>query len=340
MRSLRALLPLSILALGLVPVGASAGTVTIKLGTLAPEGSPWHKRVLSLAERWKKASDGTVELKVYPGGVAGNEGDMVRKMRIGQLHAAAITGIGLGEIHRSTIALQIPMVMQSWEELDYVRDKIGPEIAGEMEKAGFVVLNWGDAGWVHFFSKSAAITSEDYRKLKLFVPAGDPAAEKAWRKASFNPVPLSTTDVLSALQTGMVDAFQTTALFALSSQWFGLSKQMVKVNWSPLNGAMVISKKQWDKIDPKYREALLKISREEGEALRNEVRAMSDKAVQAMVERGLKVVEPDAAATAGWQKTAELAYPEVRGPVVPEHYFDEVRRLVSEYRAKPRAAGP
>jgi TRAP-type transport system periplasmic protein len=313
---------------------AWAGPVQIKVGTLAPEGSVWVKRLQVMAERWKKASEGTVELKIYPGGVAGDEGDMVRKMRIGQLHAAMITGIGLGSINRATIGLQVPMLIQSWEELDYIRERVGPEIAKEMESSGFVVLNWGDAGWVHFFSTKPAKTPDEYKKMKLFTYAGDASAEKAWRKSGFQPVPLSTTDVMSGLQTGMVESFQTTSLFALTSQWFTLAKNMLKVNWAPLNGATVISKKQWEKVDPKYREELLKIAAEEGAELRKEVRALSDNATQEMTKRGLQVAEPDAALVESWRKTAELAYPDIRGQVVPEKYFDEIQRLAKEFRSK------
>jgi len=311
----------------------AADKVVIKLGTLAPEGSEWHNALVKIGQRWKTASEGNVELKIYPGGVAGDEGDMVRKIRIGQLHAATITGIGLGTIHRSTIALQIPMLIQSWEELDYIRTKLGPELEKELEAAGFVVNSWGDAGWVHFFSTKPGKTPDDFRPMKLFVWTGDPEAERVWRHSKFTPIALASTEVLPALQTGMVEAFQTAPLFALTSQWYKSAKNMVKINWAPLNGATIISKKQWEKIDPKYRAELLKISREEGETLKLAVRRMSDKAIDSMVERGLVVTVPDAATIELWRKTAELAYPEVRGKVVPEHYFDEVQRLAKEYRA-------
>ncbi len=320
------------LGLGLPSVAMAAGKVQIKLGTLAPEGSEWHKTLVRMGQRWAAAAPG-VELKIFAGGVAGDEGDMVRKTRIGQLHAATVTNVGLGSISKATMALQIPMTVQSWDELDYVRDKMGPALEKELDDAGYVVLNWGDAGWVHFFGTAPVTTPDDLRKLKLFVWTGDPAAEKAWRTANFNVVPLSSTDVLPGLKTGMVQAFQTTPVFALSSQWFESGKNMVQVNWSPLNGATVVTKKQWEKIDPAQRDALMKIAREEGNTLKVAIRKMSDGAIASMVSRGLKVTVPDAATIAAWQKTAEVSYPEIRGKVVPEKHFDEVLRLVKEYRA-------
>src|SRR3990170_2109111 len=83
---------------------------------------------------------------------------MIRKMRVGQIQAAAITGIGLAYLERSFYALHIPMMYASDEEFDYVRDRYAPVLERKLEEKGFIVLNWGDAGWVHFFSKSPVTT--------------------------------------------------------------------------------------------------------------------------------------------------------------------------------------
>jgi TRAP-type transport system periplasmic protein len=323
---------LSIAALAALPGTASAKDVKIKLGTLAPEGSPWHNIVKRMGQKMKEMSGGKVTLVIYAGGVAGDEGEMVRKMRLGQLHAATITNIGLSKITRASIALQVPMMIQSYEELDYVRDHIGPKLAVEIEKNGFVVLSWGDAGWVHFFSKEPAVHPDDFKKLKFFVWNGDPESENAWKKAGFRTVPLSSTDVLSSLSSGLVDSFSTTPLYAETGQWYTHAKYMVAINWTPLNGATIVTKKQWEEIDPELRTKLSAIAKEEGVALNEEVRRIGDKSIKAMTDRGLKVTVPDQKTIEEWQKTAESAYSEIRGKVVPEEYFDEVQRLVKEYR--------
>lgn len=327
-----------LLGLALVLAGpeADAKEIKIKLGTLAPEGSPWHNIIKRMGQRMKEASGGTVTLTTFAGGVAGDEGDMVRKMRVGQLHAATITGIGLSRVTRASIALQIPMMIESYEELDYIRDKIGPKIAAEMEKNGFVVLNWGDAGWVHFFSKTPAKLPDDYRKQKMFIWSGDPESVNAYKSIKFTVVPLSATDVLSGLKTGLVDWFATTPLYAETSQWFTVCNQMLKLNWTPLNGATIVSKAKWNEIEPGLREKLKVIALEEGAALNKEVRTFGDRSIKAMVDRGLKVIEPDAKVVDEWRKLAASAHPEIRGKVVPEEYFDEVARLSKEYRAKKK----
>lgn len=323
-------------ALTTAPEVAEAGELKIKLGTLAPEGSPWHNFLIRMGQRFKTASKGSVELKIYPGGVAGDEGDMIRKMRIGQLHAATMTGVGLGKIHRSTVALQIPMMIESYDELDYVRERITPKIEAEIGAGGFVVLNWGDAGWVHFFSKTPAAGPEDFKKFKMFVWSGDPEAERAWKSAKFSPIPMSATDVLSGLQTGLIECFATTPLYALSSQWFGAAKHMVEVNWAPLSGATIVSRSIWEKIDAPVRVELERIAKEEGLVIRDEVRQLGPKAVKAMVDRGLTVRTLDTTTTEAWRKTAYAGYADIRGRVVPEAYFDEVERLTKEFRDKSK----
>lgn len=337
MRNPKMILPM--LAAGALVLGSAglsrpayAKKVKIKLGTLAPKGSAWFNRLSAAAARVKKETNGKVKIKIYPGGVLGDESDMVRKMRIGQLHAAMITGVGLGSIDRSFYALQTPMMIQSYEELDYVRDRIGPKIAGELEKKGFKVLGWGDVGWIHFFSKSPDKTVSDYQKRKLFVWSGDPGAVDAWKAAGFDPVPLSTTDVMASLQSGLINTFGTSPLYALSNQWFGLAKHMVKVNWSPMNGAIVIGEKKWKKIPAEHHDAILRIFAEEGRKMQLEVRKLGDKAIKAMTDRGLSVHQPSAAEVAKWRAAAEAAHPTLRGKVIPAQYFDGVKNLVAEYR--------
>ena len=226
------------------------------------------------------------------------------------------------------------MLFESWDQLDYVRDRFGPTIERELGAEGFVVLMWGDAGWVHKFARTPATSPKDYMALKMFVRSGDPNAEKLWRAAGFDVIALSSTDVLTALKTGMLDAVGTTPLFALSSQWFGITNHMTKINWSPLNGATVVSRKKWDKIPAGVQAKLLKIAREEGQAMIREVRAVNDKAIAAMVARGLVVHEPTPEVVRAWRDAAKKAYPAIRGQVVPKHHFDEVVRLAAEYREK------
>ena len=149
-----------------------ASALTIKLGTLAPEGSPWYNIIRDMADAIKEETGGKIRFRIYPGGVAGDDPDMVRKLRIGQLHAAVLSGTGLYDIAPETQALMMPMMLASYEEFDYVMTRIAPKLEAILESKGFKVLNWGDAGWLHFFTQTPVVRPDDLRPLRLFAWTG------------------------------------------------------------------------------------------------------------------------------------------------------------------------
>lgn len=332
---------LAALAAAVLTVGPALSAVTITMGTVAPTDSPWHKVLKQMGEDWKAASNDQVRLKILADGSLGDELAMVQKMRAGVLQAVAISGAGLPEIEPDVMALQVPMMFDSYEELDYVRDKIAPQLEAAIEAKGFVVLNWGDAGWIHFFSKNPARTLDDFRKTKLYIVAGDAKAETLYKAAGFKPVPLASTDILPMLQTGVIDAFDVPPLFALSGQFFGLAKNMSDIRWAPLVGATIVSKRAWDRVPPELRPKLLEAARVAGDKFRNEIRNLSEQAVGEMEKRGLTVVKTTPAERAAWQKEAEAIWPKLRGAYVSGDLFEQVKKLRDAYRAgaAPKPAG-
>jgi TRAP-type C4-dicarboxylate transport system substrate-binding protein len=316
-----------------VPNAEPSDTVTIRLGTLAPEGSPWHDVLLEMNETWRKISHGKVSLKIYSG-VLGDEVEMIRKMNRRQLQAVAISGAALPRIERGVSCFQIPMMLDSYEELDYVRDRIGLRLERMFEERGYVVLNWSDAGWVHFFSKKPVAIPDDLRNLKLLTSAGDPETEKLYRDFDFRVVPLPYTDVLISLETGLIEAVQGPPLYAMLDQWFGLASNMTDLKWTPLVGATVIRKDTWERIPSEWRNEMLRAARDAGSRLRSTIRKLGDDAVGEMQKRGLNVVTLDASEMRSWRREADAAYPKLRGEYAPEELFDEVRRLRDEFRAR------
>lgn len=309
---------------------------TIKFGTLAPEGSPWYNIFRDMAQAWKEMTGGRIRFRIYPGGVAGDDPDMVRKMRVGQLHAAMLSGAGLSQIAPEIQALQMPMMLASYDELDYVRDRLAPKLEAVLEAKGFKVLNWGDAGWVHFFTQRPVVHPEDLKSLRLFVWSGDTAYVDAWKDAGYRPVPLAATEIHTALQSGLINAFSTTPIAALSFQWFGSAKHMTDLKWAPLVGATVISARKWRQLPDDVRPLLLRSAREAGARIRRETRKLGDDAVEVMKKHGLVVhhVPPDV--VADWQRSFLAGYPKLVGKVVPAEMVAEVERLRNEYRASRR----
>ena len=223
---------------------AAAAPVSIKLATLVPGGSVWDKALKSMGSGWKRETEGRVSLRIYPGGVAGDEPDVLRKMRIGQLHAGTFTVRGLIEIDDSFEALAIPLFYDSYDEFFYVLRKVEAELRKRTRAKGYELIQWGHGGWVHVFSAKPVASVDDLRKLKLFVSAGDDKVVQWWRGRGFRPVALAMTDIMTGLHTGMIELLPTTPLAALSLQWFRHTPYMLDVPLTPLIGATVISNRK------------------------------------------------------------------------------------------------
>jgi TRAP-type C4-dicarboxylate transport system substrate-binding protein len=311
----------------------------IRMGTLVPKNSPWHDILLKMGEEWSKSSGGKIELKIYPGGEQGDEPEMVQKIRIKKLQAVALSGAGLSGIDAAVTALEIPMMLSSYEELDYVREHISDRLEKGLLQHKFIVLNWGDAGWVHFFTKQPAMHPDEIRKMKLCVLQGDNSTFQLYKLNGFHPVALAATDILTGLQTGLIEAFQSPPLFALSNQWFGGAKNMLDIPFAQLVGATVIDKDVWDKIPAPIQKEMRASARTAGVALREEIRKAESNSIPMMQQFGLNVVHADAKATAEWHKLAEAIWPNLRGTLVPADLFDQVLHLRDEYRKTHPIAG-
>jgi TRAP-type C4-dicarboxylate transport system substrate-binding protein len=332
------ILAAALAAMALAGGGARAESVMVKLGTMAPDGSPWHLLLQDMGESWSSETGGKVKVKIFPGGIQGNEGDVIRKMRIGQLQAGAVSIVGLRDIDPGPQALATPGMIDSEEELAYVYERVAPVWEKRLEEKGFIVLSWGDTGWGHIFAKRPIHGPKDLDGLKVMAWSGDPGAVEAWRMVGAQPVVISVTDMLPSLSTGMIDGFATAPLLAMTARWYEQTRYMPDVKWGRLAGATIMTTKAWEKIPEGSRAKLLATAREIGRKVNVEVAKMETDSITAMKKNGLEVIEPSAAERAEWQATAEKTWPVIRGGVVPAEDFDLVKRTRDEYRAK-KAAG-
>lgn len=335
-RAAAALVALAALA---SPAPAPAQTVVVKMASIVPEGSTWHLILKEMGEKWKQASGGRVQLRLYPGGVAGDDAAVVRRMRLKTLNAALLSSLGVGEIDPSVYALQVPMMYTSEAELDYVLEKMSPRLEAALAAKGFVLLNWADGGWLHFFTQKPVTTPEDLKAMKVFSSAGDESALRVWRSAGFNPVPLPSTEITTALQTGLVTAVSVPPSAAVLLQWYTHARNMTDLRWLFLLGANVMTRETWDRIPADVQPAIKAAAVEAGRKLRAEVRGAVARDVEAMRKRGLNVVHVDDKTAALWRTTAEAAYPQIRGSVVPADAFDEAKRFRDEFRKSGGRSG-
>ena len=318
----------------LLPVASQANESQLKIGSLVPKNSLYHRQLMEIGETWKKSQAGSPRFNVFTDGSQGGEAEMVRRMRIGQLQAALLSVVGLREIEPSIAALQnLPLAFRSWEELDYVREKMRPSMERKFLDKGYVVLAWGDAGWVRFFSKQAALSPDDFKKMKFFAWGSEAEQQEIMKSLGYTPVPLEPTDILPSIQTGMINVVPSTPYFALASQIYNSAPNMLEINWAPIVGSFVITKKSWDEMTPEAQNALRTASDKAGAVIRAQARKEVEEAVDAMKKRGLQVNKPNAEQMKEWRTLSEALYPRIRGKMVPADTFDEVFAHLKTFRA-------
>jgi TRAP-type transport system periplasmic protein len=319
-------------ALALPQLGL-ADTARLRFATLVPRGSLYHRVLLEVGEAWRRAEGAQAGFTVFTDGVQGDELDIVRRMRIGQLNGAMISVVGLGAIEPGVTALQyLPLMFRSWEEVDAASQRLRPLLEQRIAERGFVVLYWGEAGWVRFFTKTPAVRPADFQRLKIFSWSGSPEQVELMRALGYQPVVLETADILPGLQTGLIDAVPVIASWALAAQIDTIAPHMLDMRWVPIVGAAVITRKAWEGITAAGQSAMREACVRAGAALRAERERADQAAIEAMRGRGLQIHAIPADAQAEWQQLVARSYPRIRGSMVPADTFDVVQQALTDFR--------
>lgn len=318
---------LTVLPLTAKPTLQSKKPLIVKMATLAPEGSPWHQVLLEIAQDWRLISKNKVRLRIYAGGVIGDESDMVRKMRLGQVHAAALTAEGLSYIDKGIYGLSLPTLVKNYQELDWIRSQVEPELRARYKRKGMKILAWADIGMVYWFTRDPVRTPADLKPQRIFTWAGDPHTPVLWKNAGFLPVSLSATDVLPSLQTGLIDAVSSSPLMAASSQWFGIATYMTNMPWAAMTGALLIKQEIWDQIPANLQKPLQDAVNNRTQRIFDEIRYSDAEVIEVMKANGLTVIEISAEDRQKWQEIVDEFGPILRGTLVDEAMYDRIMEL-------------
>src|SRR5882762_8681593 len=257
----------------------------IKLATVVPDGSVWDKNLKQMAEEWKQATGGRVAVTVFNGGSQGDEPTVLRKMRLDALQAAAYTAGGLGSIDGSFTVFDIPFFFESYDELNYVTDKLTPTIRKRVESKGFVLLNWGHGGWTQVFTKKPVKSLADLKRIKIYTSAGNDRMVQWFKANGFEPRAMAMTDIMTGLTTGMIEGLPTPPLAALLFQWYRQTPYMLDIGLAPVIGASVITAKAWKGIPAADRPKLLDAAVGVEKRLQVEVPKQDEAAVAEMIKR-------------------------------------------------------
>jgi TRAP-type C4-dicarboxylate transport system substrate-binding protein len=314
------------------PAPAAGGAVVFKIASIAPARSPWDKALEQVARDWERISNGAVQVKIYPGGIAGSEQDMIRKMRLGVVQGGVFSNIGLAKIDHSLMVLSLPLLFHSREEFDAVFDRVKPSFEKALEDKGFKVMLWTLAGWVNFFTKSPIAVPDDMKKLKFCVTADFPELEQVWKRMGYETVTGDTNELMIQLQSGAVSAAYLPPLVAASGQYFALIPHMFSTSLAPLVGGLLLSDRAWAAVPAEFRQPFLEAVAAAARGLYEETMRLEADAVKMMKDNGLAVHDPAPGSIGQWREAAARAIEQLIGPVFSKEIYDRIHGYVLEYR--------
>jgi TRAP-type transport system periplasmic protein len=329
----------SVLALLLVPLAAPlvarAEPLTIKVATLAPSGSSWAKSMEQWGGDVEKGTNGRVTVKFFETGEQGDERDVVRKMKLGQIDGSAITAVGLGLIKGDVRVLELPFLFRSDAELDYVRDHMAADFARQFEEAGYILITWGDVGWVHLFSNLPIVTKADLAKTKMWAWTDDPVVRAFFKRLGVNGVPLGVPDVQTSLATGTINACYGSPLAVVALKWYPYLKNATGTPFSYSIGAMVIRKEVMNKLSREDQAVLMSSGKVLGEKFKKQVRSENERAKRAMQGMGVAFNDPkkEEELVAQFAKEGQGVWDDLKGTVYSGDLLAKVVKFRDEFRA-------
>jgi len=313
---------------------AHAENVELRMATLAPAGSPWMEVLDKANAEIKQKTAGRVSLKYFEGGQQGDEKDFVRKIKLGQLDGAAVTSIGLAMIDESIRVLELPMMFDSPEEVDYVADKMWPHFQEKFAKKGFKLQDRGEVGWIYFMSKSKVESLKDLKGQKLWMWGDDQLVGAMFKKLALNGVPLGVPEVDAALTSGKIEACYGSPVAAVALQWYSKIKYMTSMPMSFAIGATIVSLDSLKKISAEDQKTVEEVAKAQAKKLRKVIRKANEDAKSTMTRKGITVVQTPVAMVDEFTKQAHDAWTDMTGKIYSKDELDMVIKYRDEYRAK------
>ena len=307
----------------------------LKCATLAPAGTTWMNLLQEWADEERQASEGRLVFKIYPGGVQGDEPDVLRKIRFGQLHGGAFTGYGIGHIYSPTRVLELPFLFNSIDEIDHVRKRLMPEITQGYRDNGYELVGWMEVGFVYFFSKHPITSLEDLGKSRIWLWQGDPMGEAFFHASGLAPIPLSIIDVYTSLSTGLIDTVYTPPLGAIALQWFTKTNYITNVPMANGIGSLVVSRRFFKNLPQDLQKLLKRTGMETGRKLIEATRKDNIEALDVLQDHGMQMVmdTDDLEAEEVTMISTRAAQRLMRNGYIPEPMIMQVNQWLLEYRA-------
>jgi TRAP-type C4-dicarboxylate transport system substrate-binding protein len=320
-----------------IPWAESAeNSFVIKMATLAPEGSSWMQRFNAINAKVMEKTENTVKFKIYPGGVLGDEKDMMRKMQIGQIHGAALTTGGLAVLFKDINVVHIPFLFQDYGEVDYVLGNMGPNFKKGLEDSGYILLGWSEAGFIYLMSTTPISRVSELQKAKVWIWHESPMSQAIFNEAGVAAIPLSVPDVLVGLQTGMVEVVYAPPTGAISLQWFTRVKYITDIPLAYIGGGLVVRKDVFKKLPQATQDVIIEIFQRHLDQLKAITRQENQEAIQVMEKHGVQLVTPPQDQVAEFKRLSDTAVTQLVDHAFSKKVLEDLTAHLDNYRQGKR----
>lgn len=311
---------------------SQALAMELKLALVAPEGSTWAKVMGEWNQELTQRTNGNLKLKIYAGGVLGDERDVIRKMQIGQVHIGGFTGLGLGIVNPSVRVLELPMLFNSYEEADAVTKKIQPKLETGFEQKGFELLGWAETGFVNIFSNKPISTRENMDGMKMWMWEGDPLVKAMYDRFGIVPIPLALPDVLTSLSTNLIDAVYAPPLAAIALQWHTKTKFMTDLKLADSTGGILITKRALLSVPEGERKILEETAKKYAKLLVDRTRSDNEKSYATLAKVGIKTVAVPQDEVQRIRETSQQVWKDLVGKLYSQELLNDAMAAVTELR--------
>jgi TRAP-type C4-dicarboxylate transport system substrate-binding protein len=322
----------------LIAQAAGAQGLRLKLATMAPDGTLWMKELKVAADEIKERTAGRVSFRFYPGGTMGADSAVLRKIRIGQLHGGVVLAGSLAVIDPDMEIYNLPLLFRSHDEVDYVRQRMDAKFIAGLEEKGYVSFGFSETGFTYLLSAKPTRTFDDLKGRKAWMPQDDPLSLAIVAAAGLSPVPLPISDVLTGLQTGLIDTVAAPPVGAIALQWFTKARYLTDLPITYICGTTVVSAKAFAKISPADQEIIREVMRRANRRLDETSRTDNEEAREALAAQGVEFVDPPDETRVKWDEIAATATKKL----IAERGYDpallaEVDSLLKAYRTRETA---
>lgn len=337
MSRLTRLVLITLIIAGLLAGTASAWAQTpkylFKVASLAPDGSVWARRFQEFAREVTEKTNGEVGFKIYAGGVMGDDRAMFRKMQIGQLQGGGFTMTGIGEVVPDFRIMGIPFLFNTYEEVDYVWEKMWPRFRKAFADKKLALLAMSEVGFIYTMSTKPIASLDDLRKSKSWVPEGDPISAVFLETAGVTPISLSIPDVLTSLQTGLINTVYNSFYGAIVLQWFTRTRYITDIPFAYANGAFVLDLQAFSRLPADYAAIMEETAKTRFARLLQDTRDSNAEALQVLQKNNITLVEVKPAARAELQALRKKTEAKLINQAFSKEIFDETVQALAEYRA-------